>query len=87
MFAHGLFEFGMEWAILVDDQVGMVEMASFDLRGGKQFETVLVFAGNEEKNEEKPRECAQKPQTTNSRNHAFLYRSGMSELYALILWD
>ena len=32
-------------AILVDDQVGMVEMASFDLRGGQQFETVFVFAG------------------------------------------
>jgi hypothetical protein len=32
-------------AILVDDQVGMVEMASFDLRGGEQFEAVLVFAG------------------------------------------
>jgi len=32
-------------AILVDDQIGMIKVASFDLRGGKQFETVLVFAG------------------------------------------
>jgi hypothetical protein len=31
-------------AILVDYQVGMVEMASFDLRGGEQFEAVFVFA-------------------------------------------
>ena len=31
-------------AILINDQVGMVEMASFDLRGGEQFEAVFVFA-------------------------------------------